>query len=212
VPARLAYAYVAVWGALVALAIGVAVRRRASLDLDGYLRHLGAPWRLVTFAVAAGFFVFAAPYVGDPTWDRVDGALMSGLTYATAPWAVGSLFRVARRLGPPAGRGARAFVAVVAWLLSASWCYDGWLFWRDGRYPRTWSSNLLASSVLYACAGLFFSLTIEPGRGVVFAFMRARWWQETRGAKGAWKLAVMAALIALVVVGVGVPFVLQAAR
>jgi hypothetical protein len=34
----------------------------------------------------------------------------------------------------------------------------GYLWMRDGHYPVTWWANLLASSVLYLCAGLFWNL------------------------------------------------------
>ncbi len=44
-----------------------------------------------------------------------------------------------------------------------------------GRYPPTWLSNLLVSSVLYVLAGLFWNLECIPGRGVVFAFMEEKW-------------------------------------
>ncbi len=69
----------------------------------------------------------------------------------------------------------RLFVAVNAWLFSASWSYDGYQWVRHGRYPPTWLSNLVVSSVLYALAGLFWNLERIPGRGVVFAFMEDKW-------------------------------------
>jgi len=40
--------------------------------------------------------VALAPYSGDPTWDYADAAFMCILTYITAPWAVGVLYRFRR--------------------------------------------------------------------------------------------------------------------
>jgi hypothetical protein len=97
--------------------------------------------------------------------------VMSLCTFLTAPWALGTLFRLA------SGKAARAdgYVAAVAWLFSASWSYDLWLLLRDGRYPDSWLSNLGASSVLYVAAGLMWSLDWREGRGVNFAFRREGW-------------------------------------
>jgi hypothetical protein len=188
----------------VVTAIVVLVRERARCDLTSraYLRFLSTPWRLATFAFAGGFFVLAAPLTGDPTWDRVDGALMAGLTFLTAPWAVGALFRARSKLPPR-----QAFAAACAWLLSASWCYDGYLLLRDGRYPSTWWSNLAASSVLYACAGLFWNVTHRDDRGVVFAFMLDDWLVPVPLGRGRWKVAAVAAIFAAFVTAMMLPFV-----
>ncbi len=96
---------------------------------------------------------------------------MSILCFATAPWVVGVLFLLARgKTGWVEG-----YVAVCVWLFSASWSYDIYLVWRDGHYPATWLANLFASSVIYLCAGLFWNLEWQPGRGVIFSFMRDNW-------------------------------------
>ncbi len=190
-------AYTFSWSAATLAAVVLVVREPRAYGLlsPAYARSLLVPWKLLSFLLAGGFFVFAAPYTGDPTWDHVDGAMMSVLTYLTAPWAVGTLVRVLRRLVPRR----QAFVAAMAWLLSASWCYDGYLFWRDGRYPATWSSNLVVSSALYAAAGMMWSLTHVPGRGVVFDFMTAEWFSTSPSRFG--KIAAIALLLA---VGVGI--------
>jgi hypothetical protein len=198
-----ARAYVAAWSlaTVVALALGILDRRPNGIASRAYLRFLARPWRLVTFAIAGGFFVVCAPFVGDPTWDRVDGGMMAALTFVTAPWSVGALFRAARKREPLR----RAFVAACAWMLSASWCYDAWLFWRDGHYPPTWSSNLLASSVLYACGGLFWSLVRHEKRGVIFAFMSDGWFSDRD--EGGRAIAVVAFLFAAIVTAMMLPFV-----
>lgn len=136
-----------------------------------YWHFLAEPWKLATFAAGALLITLVAPYTGDPTWDHVDGAFMSILCFTTAPWVVGTLFLLARgRAGWVEG-----YVAVCAWLFSASWSYDIYLVWRDGHYPATWLPNLFASSLIYLCAGLFWNLEWQPGRGVIFSFMRDNW-------------------------------------
>jgi hypothetical protein len=173
-----------------------------------YLRSALAPWKLATFLPAALFFVIAAPYTGDPTWDHVDGAMMSLATFATAPWALGTLVRARR------GKSswAQIYVATIAWLLSASWSYDGWLFFRDGRYPSTWLANLLASSTLYAAAGMLWSLNHVPGHGpgtgVVLDFQTDAWFERPSG-----RFARVAVIALLLIAGVSVallPFVREA--
>jgi hypothetical protein len=126
---------------------------------------------LATFLSGAALITWVAPYTGDPTWDRFDGGFKSIFCFSTAPWAVGALFLFVR------GKASwiEAYVAVCAWLFSASWSYDLYLVWRDGAYPSTWYPNLYASSFIYLCAGLFWNLEWRHGRGVIFSFMNDQW-------------------------------------
>jgi hypothetical protein len=111
-----------------------------------------------------------APYTGDPTWDYVDAAFMSALAFTTAPWVLGTLYRSLAH-----GPISTVFVALCLWMFSVSWCYDLYIYLRDGVYPLAWFSNIFASSVLYVSAGLFWSLDHRPDRGVTFAFMESEW-------------------------------------
>jgi hypothetical protein len=165
--------YVGLQFAAVAAACTVAWRRRSEIGLlsAGYRAFLFRPWRIVTLAISGGAITLLAPWTGDPTWDHVDGAVMSACTFLTAPWSLGTLYRVS--FGKAARRD--AFVAAVAWLFSASWSYDLWILLRDGHYPGTWLANLGASSVLYVAAGLMWNLDWREGRGVDFAFRRDGW-------------------------------------
>jgi len=130
---------------------------------------------MITFLIAGTSISMMAPYAGDPTWDRFDGALMAILTYLTAPWSVGTLYRVFKRKV-----GWRdAFVAINLWLLSAAWCYDAYLLWRDGEYPATWDINILASSCLYFAAGLFWNLSWAPARGAHLLFTEDTWFHTS---------------------------------
>jgi len=197
-----ALVYIAVWSALVVAGGIMMIRERRTYGLlsTAYLRSLLVPWRLVTFVIAATFFVVGAPYTGDPTWDHVDGSFMSILTYATAPWVIGVLFRARRRLVPRR----QIFVALVVALFSASWSYDGYLFLRDGLYPATWWSNIIASLTLYVSAGMMWSLTHVPGRGIVFDFMTDAWF-ATPPARFR-KVVLFAALVAAGAMLAMVPF------
>ncbi|MFQ5545878.1 MAG: hypothetical protein ACE5FE_07865 [Acidiferrobacterales bacterium] len=167
------YIYMTAWGlaCVVALAIYLWDRRSFYLSHREYWQFLAEPWKLVTFGIAWAGITLIAPYTGDPTWDYVDASFMSVLTFATAPWAVGALYKAARRELPLK----QAYVAACVWMFSASWSYDLYLVLRDGDYPFTWFVNIAASSVLYVSAGLLWNLEWQPNRGVIFGFMRGGW-------------------------------------
>lgn len=194
--------------ALATVTIVLTGRRRPKVTIlsENYWRFLAAPWKLVTFAVAEAGMILVAPLTGDPTWDWLDAATMGALTYASAPFSVGTLYRCARRREP----ARHAIVALFAWLLSASWSYDFYILARDGFYPLSWSSNLVASSVLYAAAGLFWNLDWRERRGVVFAFMLDDW--PSRGASTFGRIAVYATIAMLFVLAVLSPFLWSAWR
>ena len=191
---------------LCVVAFGLVAARPAGFSLvtRAYGVRLLRPWRLVTFVLSAAVFTFGAPYMGDPTWDRAVGALMSGFTYLLAPWSTGTLYRAVRRR---ASLGS-ALVAIAGWLLSASSCYEIYLLFRDERLPPTTWSNLLTSSAAFFVAGLFWSLTYARGRGVLFAFMLDDWpnGEEERGL--APRMVLFAVLLAAVIGLILLPFVL----
>ena len=205
----IAIAYTLAWSALTLSAIVLAIRHRAAFGLlsRAHIRSLLTPWKAASFALAAGFFILAAPYTGDPTWDRVDGAMMSVFTYLTSAWSVGTVVRTIRRR--PISK-AQIFTALVACLFSASWCYDVYLFWRDGRYPNTWSSNAPVSIALYVAAGMLWSLAHVPGRGMVFDFQTDEW--LALPATGFKKIAVIALVLMVGVALVIRPFVVEILR
>ena len=167
------YTYIAVWASACVIAAVLMVLNYKTIILlqKEYLDFLITRWKFITFSIALSAFVVLAPYTGDPTWDYYDAAFMSILTYLTAPWTVGTLFRFVKRQE----KFKFAYIAVCTWLFSASWSYDIYLVIRDGYYPVTWSSNILASSVLYLSAGLFWNLEYREGRGVLFGFMENDW-------------------------------------
>jgi len=167
------YIYITTWAlaCVVALAIYLQDRRSFCFMSGEYWRFLLEPWKLVTFGIAWFGLTLIAPYTGDSTWDYVDASFMSVLTFTTAPWVIGVLYKSVRGELPLK----QAYVAACAWMFSVSWSYDLYLVLRDGDYPVTWLINIPASSVLYVSAGLLWNLEWQPNRGVIFAFMREEW-------------------------------------
>ncbi len=165
--------YLAGWSAALLVAVVVFVIKKKSIlpTCPGYFKFLSMPWKVVTFVIATTGMTVIAPYTGDPTWDYVDALFMSILTFLSAPWAVGILFRAMRQ---QTGWG-EAYIAACLWLFSASWSYDLYIVLRDGIYPPTWQANLYLSSILYLLAGLFWNLDWSKERGLHFAFMQDGW-------------------------------------
>jgi hypothetical protein len=202
---RLEWWYLATWGLACLSAVLLMVRRRSELELfrSAYWRLLLQPWKLVTFAIAGGGLILMAPYTGDPTWDYFDGAFMSVLTFVTAPWSVGVLYRAAQRRTSTW----KAFVAACVWLFSASWSYDLYLVLRDDSYPLTWWSNMVLSSCLYAAAGLLWSLEWRADRGAVFGFMESTW-PDVPPSNAFAKVFWFAILFMGLAAGITIPFLL----
>ena len=146
-------------------------RDRLVLFQPRYRLFLLSRWKLGTFAFASLAMIIMAPYTGDPTWDYVDAAFMSILTFLTAPWAVGTLYLALRRQAKPV----HVYIAVCVWMFSASWAYDVYILLKHGYYPPTWLPNIVLSSILYFVAGLMWNLQKKEGRGVVFGFMEPGW-------------------------------------
>ena len=165
--------YTISWAFFCLLALILYARDRGSYVISRreYWVSLLKPWKIVTFLIAAISFMVIAPYTGDPTWDAFDALFMSLFTYASAPWAVGSLYRIA------AGKLPRRQLPVIfaAWMFTASWSYDLYIFIRDGRYSPMWFSNIFASSLLYFLAGLLWNLDWKEGKGVLLSFREEAW-------------------------------------
>lgn len=167
------YIYISLWASacLLAIVLYVLYRESFSITCKGYFRFLFKSWKIVTFVISATGLTFIAPYTGDPTWDYIDAMFMSLLTYLTAPWTIGILFKTLKR----ELSFKHAYVAFCVWLFSASWSYDLYILIRDGSYPITWLSNIFASSVLYILAGLLWNLDWRKERGMIFSFMENDW-------------------------------------
>ncbi len=162
-----------------------------------YWLFLLRPWKVTTFAITTLFMVLIAPYSGDYTWDYADGFFMSVLTYITAPWAIGTFFKLIKRQAS----FRQAFLALCLWLFLASWSYDIYLVLRDGRYPPTWIPNLMASSILYFSAGVFWNLEWAPDKNTFYAFEQKEWFDYYKGPvfikilRRGWMFILLAVLI-----------------
>lgn len=164
--------YMSTWLFLSGVAVGIISRnpRRYGFCM-AYATYLFAPWKVAIFAPAFVFVTFAGQFSLDDTWDVINGAGMSILTFLTAPWAIGTLFKAHQAHVTKH----QIFVAIITMMFSSSWFYDGWLVIRDGYYPSTWLPNLLLSPVLYLAAGLLWNLEIDNNRKASFGFFRANW-------------------------------------
>jgi len=165
--------YIAFWATacLIAAVLYIKDKKTYALSHSNYWHFLFKPWKIITFLIAATGLTVIAPYTGDPTWDYFDALFMSLLTFFSAPWAMGVLYKVVKKELP----AKQAFVAVCLWMFSASWSYDLYLLIRDGYYPVTWFSNIFASSALYISAGLLWNLDWKKETGVIFSFMEPGW-------------------------------------
>jgi len=221
-----AHRYILAQGLAVALAVVVTLLRGRTFAISrrAYWQARLTPWKLGLFAIAAGGMMLIAPHTGDPTWDWIDSGFMALFTYLTAPWTLGVLVRVRR------SSSAELYVAACTWLFSAGWSYDLYIFvrdagglraaWSHGFYPLSWSSNLIASSLLYAAGGACFSLSAPPpGRVVSKVVTRLRvtlpfshddWPAETPASVR--EIAPIALVFVLVVTAMLGPFVYAAMR
>jgi hypothetical protein len=190
--------YTATWITYCLLCAGLMIRegRRLTLFQRSTLQTLTQPWKLTTGLIATLGLIGIAPYTGDPTWDTGSALIMSLLTYLTAPWSVGILYRALRY--PRHTRWPAVCIALGCWLLSASWSYDLYLLLRDGAYPVTWWSNLLASSLLYLPAGLLWNLQWSPQQGATLGFLHPDWPRPPTGPQFIPLLPYAAVVMALV--------------
>lgn len=201
------HVYMVAWGLACLLSILLYLKEREtySITKSSYWRFICKPWKLITFFCAATGMTVIAPYTGDPTWDYFDALFMAVLTFLSAPWAVGALYKTVRRQLP----WRQGYVAVCLWMFSASWSYDLYLVCRDGYYPVTWDANILLSSILYLSAGLLWNLEWRPERGVTFGFLEGDWPNPaTDGGfpKILWFALPFIILVAILIVSFVVPF------
>jgi hypothetical protein len=164
--------YMAAWLFACGFAIGIVSKNPAGYVFNRpYLSLIMQPWKVALFIPAFAFVTFAGQFSFDDTWDVVSGAGMSLLTFSTAPWAVGTIFKASQR----SASRQKLTVAIIAMMFSSSWFYDGWLVIRDGHYPSTWLPNLLLSPILYLAAGLLWNLEVDEHGKASFSFFRSNW-------------------------------------
>jgi hypothetical protein len=126
----------------------------ARAALAHYLLGLAQPWKLLTFALGTGFFVWGAYFWAVPTWDVGVSILMSVLCYLVAPWAVSLGWRALRDRGP--GWLRDLGLALAALYLVASGSYEIYNTVRMGQHPVTYWQNLAFSVPVTIAAGLLW--------------------------------------------------------
>jgi len=165
--------YTVFWVCFCFVAVAILVNDRHKLlpECRQYSRFLCVPWKLVIFVPALLFVTFAGHFTDDETWDIITGSMMSLLTFFTAPWSVGLVYQVL------AGKRPKRYliVAVVLCLFSSSWCYDAYLYLRDGHYTVRWLGNLMLSPIMYVAAGLLWNLEAKNRFFASFSFLRPDW-------------------------------------
>lgn len=156
------YIYISAWGSACIFSLILYLRDKNSYAFShaNYWRFLLIPWKVVTFVIATTALTVIAPYTGDPTWDYFDALFMSLLTFSTAPWAIGIIYKVTKKELPLK----RAFVAVCIWMFSASWSYDLYLLIRDGYYPATWLPNIFCVIGTLRLGRLVLEFGLEKGK------------------------------------------------
>ena len=175
------------------ICIGISNRKTTSFFQKKYWKFLFQKWKIFTFISATLALTIIAPYMNDPTWDYVDMPIMALLTFLTAPWVIGILYRIFKKT---ASFG-ELLLAILLWMLSVSWSYDLYILWRDGIYPLTWFSNIPASSMLYFLAGLFWNIEWNTKLGLIFSFLKKDWFHAEQAPfkKIAWFLMFLGALV-----------------
>jgi hypothetical protein len=165
--------YTACWVSFCLLALVILLKDRQRLlpEWRLYLRFLCMPWKLAIFLPALLFVTFAGHFTDDETWDIATGGGMSILTFLTAPWCLGLVYQVLKGKRAPQ----YLLVAIALCLFSSSWCYDAYLYLRDGHYTTRWLGNLILSPIMYVCAGLLWNLEAKNYFFATFSFLRSDW-------------------------------------
>ena len=192
------FLYFPCWLTAMIVAISLVIARRDTFRLTSrdYQAFLSPVWKLLSFAIAVVGLSILSRYSDDPTWDIPETIILSGLTFVTAPWAVGVVCRAT--LGCERGWW-EVYVAACFWLFSSSWCYDAYVWAWFGFYPFTWLGNLMISPFLYLLAGMFWSL--ETRNNVpVLAFLEPVWFTRDGHSLG----SAIAPAIAFIVIIIGI--------
>lgn len=150
-----------------------------------YWWHIWKPWKIVTFFVAMIGLSAISLIANDPTWDIPESIIMVTLTFLTAPWVVGVIYRAVFWYER---KGIVIYIAIVLWLFSASWSYDLYVWMWQWVYPVSWFGNLMISPILYLCGGMFWSLEWREWTEIVFAFREKHWLVDNIPTQQFWKI------------------------
>lgn len=184
----LSISYLLIWIVLCILCVTLIWRRRETLLLlkREYWIFLLKPWKLITFLIAVISLCFISTLGYDPTWDIPETILMSLLTYCTAPYSVGIMYRFYRAMWSSLQE---LFIAIILLFFSACWLYDAYvmLFLMRWDYPLSALWNIGISPFFYIFAGMLWSMDYRKWPGVVLIYTQKEWihflWEKSAFSK-----------------------------
>lgn len=145
------------------------VKQSVILEIRQYLSLLFSRWKVATFIIATAALEVFGLYAGDPTWDLGSVALMSTLTFITAPWVVSKIARSIIFRKVEVG----LVLAFIFWICSVSISYELYVYFKFGSFAEATNENFAISSTFYFLAGLFWNL--KSGRNSFFEFSDIDW-------------------------------------
>ena len=124
-------------------------------DIKTYFRELIRPWKLCSFFIALGYYIWGACHYKTPTWDVPISIIMSTLTYLIAPRTVDVIYYVVT-YRPPKWISVLVMCGVVIYSC-ASGSYELYNLWNIGYWPPpTYWVNLYYSSLMFIAAGMLW--------------------------------------------------------
>jgi len=118
-----------------------------------YINELFRPWKLVTFSIALGYYIFGAYHYHCPTWDVPVSIIMSVLTYVFAPWTISSVYYLIKKR--PRHWVLKLTICAMVIYACASGSYELYNWWHLGYHPPpTYWVNLYYSSLIFFAAGM----------------------------------------------------------
>jgi hypothetical protein len=126
-----------------------------TFSLKIYTRELFRPWKIVTFSIALGYYIWGAYRYKCPTWDVPVSIIMSVLTYLFAPWTVKSIYYLIQRR--PKYWIPKLIICAIVIYACASGSYELYNWWHLGYHPPpTYWVNLYYSSLIFFAAGMLW--------------------------------------------------------
>ena len=186
--------YMLCWLLAIILAFNMSIQYKISLYSKLYYKYITQKWKVVSFLGGTSLMVLPARYSGDVTWTYTDALIMSILTYITAPWAVGIVYKFIRN----DISFKHLSIALCFALFSFSWVYDIYIYMTLGFYPSTWSSNMALSMPMYILAGMVWNLGYTKTSGIFFGFMKVNWMHNTCKFKDIYGYAILLSSIILI--------------
>lgn len=121
-----------------------------------YALELLRPWKLCTFGIALGYYVWGGiHYKWCPTWDVPVSFIMSVLTYLCAPWTVDNVYHIVKTR--PAKWPLGLLLCFLVAYACASGSYELYNWWHLGSWPPpTYWVNLYYSLLMFFAAGMLW--------------------------------------------------------